>query len=131
MNKVSFSGIIFADVCHYKLSSPNMQGIETRTQWAIKDDISIIVLKFRIFSEFFVKLRMGNCWGYPRGHFRFLHIFDSIQNLTSDYLPIWPISRGLGAVENPFFDPPSGWEIGWGYPRGALCSVRIFDYLQN
>ena len=69
--------------------------------------------------------------GYPRGHLSFVRIFDSIQNLTSDSLPIWSISRCPGAVENTFFDPPSGWEIVGGYPRGHLSFVRIFDSIQN
>ena len=70
-------------------------------------------------------------WGYPRGHLSFMHIFDSIQNLTSDYLPTWSISRGPGAVENTFFDPASGWEIVGGYPRGHLSFMRIFDSIEN
>ena len=69
--------------------------------------------------------------GYPRGHFSFMRIFDSIQNLTSDSLQKWSISRGPGAVENTFFDPTSGWEIVGGYPRGHLSFVRIFDSIQN
>ena len=69
--------------------------------------------------------------GYPRGHLSFVRIFDSIQNLTSDSLQIWSISRGSGAVENTFFDPTSGWEIVGGYPRGHLSFVRIFDSIKN
>ena len=69
--------------------------------------------------------------GYLRGHLSFVRIFVSMQNLTSDFLPTWSISRGLGAVENSFFDPPLGWQIVGGYPRGHLSFVRIFDSIEN
>ena len=45
---------------------------------------------------------------YPRGHLSIVHTFVSIENLTSDYLTTWSISRGRGAVENTLFDHPSG-----------------------
>ena len=69
--------------------------------------------------------------GYPRGHLSIVRIFVPMQNLTSDYLPTWSISRGPGAVENPFFEPPSGWDNDGGYPRGHLSFVRIFVSMQN
>ena len=69
--------------------------------------------------------------GYPRGHLSFVRIFDSIQNLTSDYLPIWSIFRGQGAVENMLFDPTSGWDTGGGYPRGHLSFVHFFVSIEN
>ena len=63
--------------------------------------------------------------GYPRGHLSFGQIQVSIENFATDNLATWSISRGLGAVENPFFDPPSGWQIGGGYPRGHLSFGQI------
>ena len=50
--------------------------------------------------------------GYPRDHLSFVCIFVSIENLTSDHLTTWSISRGWGAVENVLFGPHSGWETG-------------------
>ena len=69
--------------------------------------------------------------GYPRGHLSFGQIQVSIENFATDNLATCSISRGLGAVENPFFDPPSGWQIVGGYPRGHLSFVRIFDSIEN
>ena len=63
--------------------------------------------------------------GYPRGHLNFGQIQVSIENFDINYLVTWSISRGLGAVENKFFGPPTGWEIGGGYPRGHLSFGQI------
>ena len=34
-------------------------------------------------------------------------------------------------MENPFFDPPSGWQIGGGYPRGHLSFGQIQVSIEN
>ena len=69
--------------------------------------------------------------GYPRGHLSFGQIQVSIENFATDNLATCSISRGLGAVENPFFDPPSGWEIVGGYPRGHLSFGQIEVSIEN
>ena len=66
---------------------------------------------------------IGGGWGYPKGHLSFGETQVSIKNFATDNLAAWSISRGLGAVENPFFDPTSGWKIGgWrgGEPQGSF-----------
>ena len=70
-------------------------------------------------------------WGYVGGHLSFGQIQLSIKNFATDNLASWSISRGLGAVENPFFDSPSGWEIGGGYPRGHLSFGQIQVSIEN
>ena len=89
---------------------------------------------FSRISEFqkIVKLQcMEAGWRYPKGHLSIGHTFVSIENLTSDYLTTWSISRGRGAVENALFDPHSGWDTGGGYPRGHLSIVRIFVSIEK
>ena len=67
-------------------------------------------------------------WGYSGGMLRG-HLF--LGKFATDTLATWSIFRGLGAVENTFFDPCSGWEIVGGNPRGHLSFMRIFDSIQN
>ena len=69
--------------------------------------------------------------GYPKGHLSFGQIQVSIENFETDNLATWSTSRGLGAVENTFFDPPSGWQIGEGYPRGHLSFGQIQVSIEN
>ena len=69
--------------------------------------------------------------GYPRGHLSFGQIQVSTENFDINYLATWSISRGLGAVENHFFDPPSGWDIVGGYPRGHLSFGQIQVSIEN
>ena len=56
----------------------------------------------------------------------------SIENFATDTLATWSIFRGLGAVEDPFFDPTSGWDMGWGCPKDHLSlganSVSIENF---
>ena len=65
--------------------------------------------------------------GYPRGHLSFGQTQVSIENFDINYLATWSISRGLGAGENQFFGPPTGWEIGGRYPRGHLSFGQSQD----
>merc|ERR1712016_170963 len=69
--------------------------------------------------------------GYPRVHLSFGQIQVSIENFDINYLATWSIFRGLGAVENHFFDPPSGLDIVGGYPRGHLSFGQIQVSIEN
>merc|ERR1712016_444907 len=69
--------------------------------------------------------------GYPRGNLSFGQIQVSIENFATDNLATWSISRGLGAMENHFFDPLPGWDIVGGYPRGHLSFGQIQVSIEN